>query len=281
MADDYSDDRSKRAVISERIGHRFNNFRTTQVMTPIVVVVLLVAGLITLLTYSLRELQEKRLFLPENSLPILLIVGTISLLLALSAVVVIYARLDLTRWQSALGLPEGSIRAVIALLLIVLFFITAVFLYADVSRPQSMRRLESIDETRLAAIPTDQIQELVQVSTTPARYDVSLRTEKNAESKDIAKQLVTTVSTLVVAIAAFYFGSNSVQQAIDATKAPHDPKPHTPDPPPEPSPVPVEEVDATADSTELVVATTADHGEIPDTSAKVTQQHAPVKGAPT
>lgn len=250
-------------------------------MAPIVVVVVLVAGLIGLLTYAFRELQEKELFFPENSLPILLIVGTISLLLAVSAVVVIYARLDLTVWRSALGLPEGSIRAIIALLLIILFFITAVFLYADVSRPQAQRRLESIDETRLAAIPTDQIQELEQVSASPLRYNVSLRTEKNAESKDIAKQLVTTVSTLVVAIAAFYFGSNSVQQAVDATKAPPERDPDKTKEPGPPAPEgPGESADPSADSTELVAATTADHDEIPDTSERVSQHPAPVKGAP-
>jgi hypothetical protein len=77
-----------------------------------------------------------------------------------------------------LGLPEGSIRALIALGLILLFFILAVFLYADL----------------LHGTPGN-----------PGPH--------GSAGVDIAKQLATTISTLVVAIASFYFGSSAVSQA--------------------------------------------------------------------
>ena len=180
--------------------------------------VLTVAGLFIVITFVFNRFRVENSFLPENNLPIMLITGTVALLLTVAALVIIFARLDLTRWENPLGLPDGSVRAVIALLLILLFFITAVFLYADVGRNGADRVLTGISQVRFDAIPTEQIQDSRQraVGTTTV-YDVTLTSPKNQDSRDIAKQLVTTVSTLVVAIAAFYFGSNSVQGAT--TKA--------------------------------------------------------------
>src|SRR5262245_38408174 len=58
--------------------------------------------------------------LPENSLPILLVSGAVALLLSIALLVVIMRHQGLTDARFALGLPEGSIRAVIALMLILL-----------------------------------------------------------------------------------------------------------------------------------------------------------------
>jgi hypothetical protein len=125
-------------------------------------------------------------------------------------------------------LPEGSVRAVIALLLILLFFISAIFLYADVGRRETDRVLKGIDAARLASIPTDSIRSLESVGSGESKTFnvVLLGADKNQESRDLAKQLVTTVSTLVVAVAAFYFGTSSVPQvagAHDSVPAPGGP----------------------------------------------------------
>jgi hypothetical protein len=66
-------------------------------------------------------------------------------------------------------LPRGSIRAAIALALILVFVILSVYLYSTL--------------------------------------------QGSPDAPDIAKQLITTLGTLVVAVAAFYFGANSVQTA--------------------------------------------------------------------
>jgi hypothetical protein len=110
------------------------------------------------------------------ALPLLLITGIVVFLGALASLVVIFRRQGLANRDFALGLPDGSIRAIIALSLILLFAILAVFLYIG----QGGFGTDSQ--------PTD-------------------------GQTDMAKQLVTTLSTLVVAIASFYFGSTTVEKA--------------------------------------------------------------------
>ena len=126
--------------------------------------------------------------------------------------------------SAALGMPEGSIRAFMALVLIMLFFLMAVFLYLDVARTGTDRRLTGVTQqsydqmaaggqviTAYAyAVPNpDNPEETVE------RWDVVLRAarESSEVAEDIARQLVTVLGTLIVAIAAFYFGANSVQAA--------------------------------------------------------------------
>lgn len=180
----------------------------------------LLTGLLVVVSSVLERLPKgSHSAPPELSLPILLIVATIALLLSVTMILVVFARLDLSNWREALGLPQGSIRAIIALLLIVLFFITAVFLYADIGRPGSTRRLEGVTQERVAQIATEDIVEMTSTGTGEnERFTVVLATRKDPSSIDLAKQLVTTVSTLVVAVAAFYFGTNSVSSAVSAKK---------------------------------------------------------------
>lgn len=110
------------------------------------------------------------------ALPLLLITGIVVFLGALASLVVIFRRQGLANRDYALGLPDGSIRAIIALSLILLFAILAVFLYIG-----------------QGGFGTD--------------------TQPTDAQTDMAKQLVTTLSTLVVAIASFYFGSTTVREA--------------------------------------------------------------------
>lgn len=67
----------------------------------------------------------------EVVLPLLVIGGLLSLLIVLALVSVFFQTLGLANPAQALALPEGSVRAVIALGLIVLFAILAIYLYAN------------------------------------------------------------------------------------------------------------------------------------------------------
>jgi hypothetical protein len=111
-------------------------------------------------------------------LPLLTIGGLLSLLIVLALVSVFFQTLGLANKEQALALPEGSVRAVIALGLIVLFAILAIYLYGSIS----------------ARMP-----------------DV-----KNPVADDFAKQLLTIMGTLVTAVASFYFGANTVASAHKA-----------------------------------------------------------------
>jgi len=169
-----------------------------------------------------RSQQEGHYPPAEITLSYFLCLSLIALLVALTFMVYIFKNLNLASPNNTLGLPEGSIRAVIALSLILIFMISSLFLYEQVS---SGKPTESIS---LSQAEYDNIsKELIYSSqavprnvpgnpTNETRYIVRLRTTENENSVDIAKQIITTVSTLVVAVAGFYFGSNAVAAASKA-----------------------------------------------------------------
>jgi hypothetical protein len=92
------------------------------------------AGFAILLLVALFGLSFAVGFAPtEVKLPIIAIAGVFLLLGALAIVSVAFSLFELSDKTQALGLPEGSIRAVIALSLIVLFAILSVYLYASLT----------------------------------------------------------------------------------------------------------------------------------------------------
>jgi hypothetical protein len=67
-------------------------------------------------------------------LPVLIITGVMALFATLALVAVTFSVAGLTDPNQALGLPEGSVRAAIALSLIVIFAITSIYLYSSLSK---------------------------------------------------------------------------------------------------------------------------------------------------
>ena len=75
----------------------------------------------------------------EISLPLLAIAGVIALLGALALVAIGFALMSMSDKTQALGLPSGSVRAVIALSLVVLFAILTVFLFSSLRTDGQVR----------------------------------------------------------------------------------------------------------------------------------------------
>jgi PASTA domain len=92
-----------------------------------------------------------------------------------ATIVAAFAALRLTSPQKALGLPEGSIRAIIAITLILVFVIMSIYLVERV-------------------------------------YTDNLSTD---EANNAATQLLATVGTLVAAVSAFYFGTGAVKAGAE------------------------------------------------------------------
>ena len=141
-------------------------------------------------------------------LPILLIGGIVMFLVALCIVVTVFRKLGLASTNYALGLPEGSIRAFIALALILLFFMMGIYLYTGISKPDEV--LTDLTEQEANEIPDERVAFRV---VRDSGVDVHLN-PSSAAGQDVARQMITTMSTLVVAIASFYFGTSAVQQAF-------------------------------------------------------------------
>jgi hypothetical protein len=167
---------------------------------------------------------------PELTLPLIVIIGVVVLLLTLALVAVTFSILDMQDRAQPLALPEGSVRAVIALMLLLVFAIAAIFLYSNVAASGRLR----IAENQTAAALAEMKKHVTVVFTLPPEpapgapapaagtpaptYMVYYREPGSPAGDDIAKQLIVLLGTLVTAVASFYFGSSSVSSARDAAE---------------------------------------------------------------
>jgi IPT/TIG domain len=189
---------------------------------PLLVVLSAVILLLLTLIISLgvlaalyRWLAGKDLFLPELTLPMLLLASIVLFIGAIAVLVNVYRSVGLQDKQYALGLPDGSVRAVIALILIFLFFVAITFIYFSIARGQPNTTLRGLTPAQFAQIPaTDLISSTpVPAAGTPTSYTVTIRGTASSAEQDIGKNLIVLLGTLITAVTAFYFGTNSATSA--------------------------------------------------------------------
>jgi len=134
-------------------------------------------------------------------LPLMVLFGVIAFLGALTISAVVLNFFKLSNPLEALGLPQGSVRALIALSLILIFALMVIFMATN---------LGGATEYEYTGNSTV-IYEGKNYTATNGTLTILL--EPSAAAIDFSKQVLTTVSTLVVALAGFYFGTRSVAQA--------------------------------------------------------------------
>ena len=150
---------------------------------------------------------------------VLLVAGFVTVALLLYLGTLILRALDMGAPGEALGMPEGSIRALIAMSLILIFAIIGIQVFAAGSAGTELVST-GLTQVQIDALRADGAIVVSQTLLTPVPappaeplYDVMTRTVMTQEAHDFGLQLMTTVSTLVVAVAGFYFGSRAVSQA--------------------------------------------------------------------
>lgn len=185
----------------------------------VLIILLIVAGGGAALFINLKPLLD----VPALGTPILAVAAFVTVTLLLLIATVIFRVTSLQNRAEALGMPEGSIRAFIAMSLVVIFAVVGVsiFYVAATGELHTSHGLTAADVDRLGNV---QIIEINRTSpapgaSTPATYDVISRAELSAAGHDFGLQLLSTISTLVVAVAGFYFGAKSVSAATRATAA--------------------------------------------------------------
>jgi hypothetical protein len=150
---------------------------------------------------------------PEIQLGLLVVIAIIALITLLFIVAAGFAHLQLADKRQALGLPDGSIRAMIALILVLVFIIFGIYLF---------RLTGTGYETGPVRMTLAELTELKNISFIERRSDgdfnVWLRSNISDDGARLAQQLLTTVGTLVVAVAGFYFGSSAVRSAAAAVR---------------------------------------------------------------
>jgi uncharacterized membrane protein len=151
----------------------------------------------------------------EVQMALVIVIAIAALLTLLFIVAGAFANLKLTDRRQPLGLPEGSVRSLIALMLIMVFIIFGVYLFRIVGAgiatgpfAMSADQLAKLDQKNVAAI----------VDLGNGTSNVWLRMDLSADGARIAQQLITTVGTLVVAVAGFYFGSSTVSSAMSSAR---------------------------------------------------------------
>lgn len=185
---------------------------------------LLCIGAISALTVATvviaaNSLKNGNALRPEIVLPLVVITGVVALLATLAIMAAAFGLFDLADKSQALGLPAGSVQAVIALSLILIFAVVA--LYARSESGTDTYQSTGLSAAEFKALPPTEIVESDKtVNNGEVEYTV-VRSIEDSNAKDIDTQLLATVSTLVVAVSGFYFGSRSAQEGgkavLDAT----------------------------------------------------------------
>jgi hypothetical protein len=115
---------------------------------------------------------------------------------------------DLANPLEALGLPSGSVRALIALSLILIFALMVIFM------------ANNLAEGEFKELPPNSTVVFEGKEYTSGNGTLQIFVGPSKASVDFSMQVLTTVSTLVVALAGFYFGTRSVAQAQKSTEPP-------------------------------------------------------------
>jgi len=193
------------------------------------------------LIFWLPQLEEHAIV----GLPLLAIFGIMILFGAMALISSLFAGLNLSCESEALALPPGSVRAAIALALIVLFALISVMLYQSLSRPYKVENLSLAQKTALLQEPRNIVLSVLPEPCKPAApvaasgpagaasvpaadaaaactgmlFTVHLRQPPGTEAADLAKQLLILIGTLMTSVTSFYFASRSTEANTKAMLA--------------------------------------------------------------
>jgi hypothetical protein len=158
----------------------------------------------------------------------IVLLGLALVVLLVAILVIVYWLLELADKNQALALPEGSVRALIAFSLILIFVCIGAFLYNGVNNVElagGNGKLTKINQAQL-----DELKKLFVVAYEPARkadgtaevdtdgksplFNATYYSKRSKEADDFAKQIFTTLATVFVSVISFYFGSSSATSAM-------------------------------------------------------------------
>ena len=155
-----------------------------------------------------------RLFSKSNSLAALALAGVIIMLAALLVFTSLMNVAGLSDKTQALGLPDGSVRAIIAIALVGMFAILA----ASVLQPRPLQVVTraGLSETDVNTFKTNNpsVRDLIEQTTSPPGvspkiYSLSFLSSSQQVQDEFGKQMLTLLGTLMTALTAFYFGGRT------------------------------------------------------------------------
>ena len=157
---------------------------------------------------------------------------------------IIYSVMGAEDPKQALGLPEGSVRALLAFSLVLIFVCLAAFLFGEVNKntqPAGGKTLARVTGAELSDLKTnfvvaselakDENGKLVYEQIADPKdqtgktsiddlkhpiYTATYYPKANKDAEDFAKQIFTTLATIFVSVVSFYFGSSVTTSAAAA-----------------------------------------------------------------
>lgn len=160
--------------------------------------------LLSIVLTSTTVLILTLLYSNTQSFVLLVIFGVIDLVAVLTIAGRVFLRTGLECKDEALGLPNGSVRALIALSLIIIFAIMSIYMYTQLT-PQQTVWHSDVNQTVLLANGT--------LITPQPNGGIDVILQPSEAQQNFSLQTITTASTLVVALAGFYFGTKAVNTA--------------------------------------------------------------------
>lgn len=193
-----------------------DNTRSSSVAAGIVGTSIVVVGI--LLGVAAAVASNASLSEPVR-LPLLVMIGLVALLGVLAAMAIAFKTMHLANQTQALGLPEGTIRAVIALSLILIFAVITVYLFSELSDPccetdKGKPAARSAPVSTSTVVTTTAGSTTTMVTTTDPNKPIPVSDEEKARAaaaQDFAKQLLIMLGTLITSITSFYFGSRTAE----------------------------------------------------------------------
>jgi hypothetical protein len=154
------------------------------------------------------------------------LIGLALVVLLVAALAIIFAVLELASKDQPLALPEGSVRALIAFSLVLIFVLLGAFLYKSVTDLGPCSTLTRITKAEIDELNKDYVVFSVPAKNadgTPAKddkqnalYDVTYYVKHNKDADDFAKQIFTTLATVFVSVISFYFGTSAATSGAGA-----------------------------------------------------------------
>jgi len=155
----------------------------------------------------------------DSSFPVIAVGGAVLLIAVLAAIALSFSLAGISDNRYAFGLPDGSIRAMLAMGLFAAFVGTAGFLYTGLAHPTTSTALGGYASEQEIQDLSKTVVVLRTGPTVEGRSPINVYLRPDPAASDLAKQIFTTVATALVTIIGFYFGSGSLASAVAAVRS--------------------------------------------------------------
>jgi hypothetical protein len=174
----------------------------------------------------------------------IVLIGLALTVVFMAILAIIFKLLGIENGDQPLGLPEGSIRALLAFSLVLIFVCLAAFLFSSVKNKgceNCGKTLAAVNDAQLSDLKTNFVVAAEQAKDDKGKplyeqipdpkdptgkatiddlkhplYNVTYYPKQATDATDFAKQIFTTLATVFVSVVSFYFGSSVTASAVRA-----------------------------------------------------------------